>query len=263
MCQYKNNLNFTEPQQEIHCYKVFRILRDENGIESIVSPFYGAYRPHVLHECEGLERGTDYPESPKKHPREVGYGYFHCIKNIHGALSYLRGIQALHPGKFVIGKCRIPEMTMYYEGISNGLESSKSIQTYAAEKIIIDEIMEEIPDLEKIVVFYKKDGKWYADMPNHTEEENEMVLGSEDYLDEIADGMDKIAAVVTLDNPGEEAIAHFSLEEHDPEDGGFYHDDFGNKIYICNVAHDIFGEHPGEFWVTRVISREISEHVSD
>lgn len=33
------------------------------------------------------------------------------------------------------------------------------------------------------VRFYKENGKWYADIPNHTKEENEMVMGSDDALD--------------------------------------------------------------------------------
>ena len=36
--------------------------------------------------------------------------------------------------------------------------------------------------MTNIVRFYKKDGKWYADVPNHTLEECEMVYGTDRFF---------------------------------------------------------------------------------
>ena len=40
--------------------------------------------------------------------------------------------------------------------------------------------------MKKTIKFFKKEDKWYADMPNHSLEENEMVMGSDIVLDIIS-----------------------------------------------------------------------------
>jgi hypothetical protein len=45
--------------------------------------------------------------------------------------------------------------------------------------------------------FYKKDDRWYADVPGHTEEENEMVAGSDEFLDYISKGKSEITLEIS------------------------------------------------------------------
>ena len=42
--------------------------------------------------------------------------------------------------------------------------------------------------MEKKVRFFKQDNKWYADIPNHTLEDNEMVMGADIALDYVSEG---------------------------------------------------------------------------
>ena len=104
------------------------------------------------------------------------------------------------------------------------------------------------------VRFYKENGNWYADIPNHTKEENEMVMGSDVALDYLA--QDKNEVTLTLsDDDTYEYIVHFSRAEHD--DDGAYYQVFGNydlldQIWVCNVTHDIFGEHPENLYILKV-----------
>ena len=105
--------------------------------------------------------------------------------------------------------------------------------------------------MKKIVKFYKEDGNWYADIPNHTKEENEMVMGSDDALDFLSDGGDKIELTLS-DEETSDFIVHFNRTEHD-EDGAYYQAcgnyDMLYPIWICNVTHDVFGEHPKDIYL--------------
>lgn len=105
--------------------------------------------------------------------------------------------------------------------------------------------------MKKKVKFYKEDGNWYADIPNHTKEENEMVMGSDDALDFLSDGGDKIELTLS-DEETFDFIVHFNRTEHD-EDGAYYQAcgnyDMLYPIWICNVTHDVFGEHPKDIYL--------------
>lgn len=97
--------------------------------------------------------------------------------------------------------------------------------------------------------FYKKDDRWYADVPSHSEAENEMVSGSDILLDKLARGKSEVQLCIT-NNP---RMADFVLiqDRHD-ECGADYvvfgsngYDNFSKmKCWICNVTHTVFGEHP-------------------
>lgn len=112
--------------------------------------------------------------------------------------------------------------------------------------------------------FFKQDNKWYADVPDHSLEDNEMVLGADVILDSFALGKDEITIVLS-DSVISDYLLHFKLAEHDDE-GAWYEfngplytsamsaliDAYGlteNKIWICNVTHDVFGEHPNEIYL--------------
>lgn len=112
------------------------------------------------------------------------------------------------------------------------------------------------------VRFYKENGKWYADIPNHTKEENEMVMGSDDALDWLLDSAndwrdeEKNEITLTLsDEDTNEYVFHFSRAEHD-EDGAYYQAcgdyDLLYPIWICNVTHDVFGEHPENLYILKI-----------
>ena len=46
--------------------------------------------------------------------------------------------------------------------------------------------------------FYKNNDRWYADVPDHTEEENEMVLGADTFLEKISEKLNKTEITVSL-----------------------------------------------------------------
>ena len=117
--------------------------------------------------------------------------------------------------------------------------------------------------METKLRFFKRDKKRYADVPNHTFEENEMIMGSDTVLDLMSDNKDEI--VLTLsDEDDERSILTTTMKEHDSEGAyytlsGFLYNkfldlfasnpfilpfDITNEIWICNVTHEVFGSHP-------------------
>lgn len=122
--------------------------------------------------------------------------------------------------------------------------------------------------MEKRIKFFKQDNKWYADVPNHTLEENEMVMGADIALDYLSNGKNEVFITVTDTDPGWNAPLIFHRKEHD-DDGAYYTmsgilfmdflDNFAQEligtrpeIWICNVTHDVFGEHPEHIYVLKV-----------
>ena len=125
--------------------------------------------------------------------------------------------------------------------------------------------------METKLRFFKRDNKWYADVPNHTLEENEMVMGSDTALDLLSDNKDEI--VLTLsDEDDEHSILTMTMKEHDSEGAyytlsGFLYNkfldlfaldsstlpsDITNEIWICNVTHDVFGSHPKNIYLLKI-----------
>ena len=121
--------------------------------------------------------------------------------------------------------------------------------------------------MEKVIRFFKQDGKWYADVPNHTLEENEMVMGSDIALDYFSKGKDEIKLTVSDEYPGWNVPLTFYRTAHDDE-GATYEVDgiltmefleavgkafcgYKPEIWICNVTHDVFGEHPEKIYLLK------------
>ena len=125
--------------------------------------------------------------------------------------------------------------------------------------------------METKLRFFKRDKKWYADVPNHTLEENEMIMGSDTALDLMSDNKDEI--VLTLsDEDDEHSILTMTMKEHDSEGAyyilsGFLYNrfldlfaldsstlpsDITNEIWICNVTHDVFGSHPKNIYLLKI-----------
>ncbi len=121
--------------------------------------------------------------------------------------------------------------------------------------------------MKKTIKFFKKEDKWYADMPNHSLEENEMVMGSDIVLDVLSKNRKELFLDIT-DEDTEKPLLHFSLKQHD-FDGAYYtvygslyneiaetlinkYGMIDNEIWICNVTHDIFGDHPEHIYITNI-----------
>jgi hypothetical protein len=131
--------------------------------------------------------------------------------------------------------------------------------------------------MESVVKFFKQGGKWYADIPNHTLEENEMVMGSDIALDYLSKGDTELFVTLTDVNPGWNVPLELKRMVHDDE-GAYYaisgllFMDFMTthpeesadmtpqgkirpEVWICNVTHDVFGEHPENIYITKIETR--------
>ena len=98
--------------------------------------------------------------------------------------------------------------------------------------------------------FYCRDGRWYADLPEYieaggTEEDCEMILGSDYWLDLLALGRDSIYIKLSL-NPAQEKIIRLEKDDF----GATYivksykGEEINHKIWICPVTLFLFGEYP-------------------
>lgn len=97
------------------------------------------------------------------------------------------------------------------------------------------------------VLFYKEGNRWYADVPGHSQEENEMVAGADTFLEILRQGAN-VKLAISQDAEKDHDITLFMID----------HDEFGatyithcNRhhldkkiLWICNVTHDVIGEHP-------------------
>ena len=101
--------------------------------------------------------------------------------------------------------------------------------------------------------FYKENEKWYADVPGISKEDNEMIFGSDIFLEKISNGKPQV--IVEFSNFDEDnAIYAFRMTDHD-EYGASYCE-VHNKvepIWLCNVAHEVFVEHPAEIFITDIL----------
>ena len=91
-----------------------------------------------------------------------------------------------------------------------------------------------------------ENGKWFVVLPDYDgdQEDLEMVDGADEFLDYMTkDGLYVNLDVSLDENPG---YYFLKLEVHD-EIGGTYITNYGNfrkDIWLCNVVHYLFGEHP-------------------
>lgn len=105
--------------------------------------------------------------------------------------------------------------------------------------------------MKKEVRFYKQNNLWYADVPEHTLEENEMVAGSDRFLDDIAVS-DEVIMEISTERPESEYYAHLKRVEH-TSTGATYEvtnvSSVPGKVWICNVTHTVLGEHPKNIYI--------------
>lgn len=100
-----------------------------------------------------------------------------------------------------------------------------------------------------------EDGRWFVILPewDGLQEDLEMVDGADTFLDFLT--TDDL--YVTLDISLDEQVGYSSLEMvgHD-QLGGTYRvngaDGFDQEVWLCNVVHFIFGEHPETIYFKEV-----------
>ncbi len=118
--------------------------------------------------------------------------------------------------------------------------------------------------MQKTVRFFKisvgPQMGWYADVPNHTLEENEMVSGSDIFLEGVnalKGGPGEVFITVSDDNTDGTFIAKLIMKAHN-QWGATYiltgpmaqqYDAVGFELWICNVTHDVLGEHPRSIYI--------------
>ena len=104
--------------------------------------------------------------------------------------------------------------------------------------------------------FFKLNDRWYADVPGHTLEENEMVYGSDDFLNACDKGSGNVIIEMSDRSSGKE-ICTLRMIEHD-DCGATYSVngvDLGVPVlWICNVTHDVLGEHPEVIYINAISS---------
>lgn len=120
--------------------------------------------------------------------------------------------------------------------------------------------------MEKTIRFFKIDegikAGWYADVPGHTLEENQMVSGSDTFLekvDAILGGNGEVTVTVadSLDENFTPSMAKLNMRSHN-QWGATYvltgpiaeqYSAVGFEMWICNVTHDVLGEHPKAIYI--------------
>lgn len=116
----------------------------------------------------------------------------------------------------------------------------------------------------KTIRFYKiatgPEKGWYADVPNHTLTENEMVAGSDTFLeaaDQLTDRDGEVLVTCSDNNESGSFIAKLLLKNHN-QWGATYiftgpladkYNAAGFELWICNVTHDVLGEHPRSIYI--------------
>ena len=98
-----------------------------------------------------------------------------------------------------------------------------------------------------------KDGRWYVILPEYDgdQEDLEMVGGADTFLEYLTEN----GLYVTVDVSQEDTTKHpikLKLVAHDVI-GGTYQvenfDGFHQEVWLCNVVHFIFGEHPENIYI--------------
>ena len=93
-----------------------------------------------------------------------------------------------------------------------------------------------------------EDGRWFVILPEYDgDQENlEMVDGADTFLDFLTEDGLYVNVDISLDNAMDNSMT-LRLVAHD-EIGGTYQvenlDGFSQDVWLCNVVHFLFGEHP-------------------
>ena len=120
--------------------------------------------------------------------------------------------------------------------------------------------------MKKTIRFYKVsegvNAGWYADVPGRTMEENEMVAGADEFLeqvDSVLGGKGEVRVTVSdsYDVSEDSFIAKLCRKAHDSEGATYVltgpiadqYDAVGFELWISNVTHDVLGEHPASIYI--------------
>ena len=104
---------------------------------------------------------------------------------------------------------------------------------------------------------------WYADVPNHTLEENQMVYGSDLFLeavDRLNGCRNDVNVTISDNNEVGEFVLKLIMKAHN-QHGATYiltgplaekYGAVGFELWICNVTHDVLGEHPRSIYIHKI-----------
>ena len=110
--------------------------------------------------------------------------------------------------------------------------------------------------MQKEIRFFKKDRKWYADIPGHSLEENEMVAGADVALEIISMYRPEITLTIATENP-DKFLMHLVKEKED-ELGCTYKivkssvEFPWDPVWLCGVTLDVFGAFPEDIYITKL-----------
>ena len=111
--------------------------------------------------------------------------------------------------------------------------------------------------------FFKLNGCWYADIPGNTLDENEMLLGSDEFLEKVVGDCKRVAMDLSTEEP-DEYLVKMSITMHDDMGGeyilsGKLIDKLENAgislpmtAWVCNATHTVFGEHPEVIYIENI-----------
>lgn len=124
--------------------------------------------------------------------------------------------------------------------------------------------------MEKTIRFFKisesNNAGWYADVPNHSLAENQMVSGSDEFLEQVdtilgGKGEVTINVADSVDvKDGKSFLAKLEMRSHN-QWGATYvlsgpmaqrYNAVGFELWICNVTHDVLGEHPRCIYINNI-----------
>ena len=115
--------------------------------------------------------------------------------------------------------------------------------------------------VRKELRFYRSGKEWFADVPQHTQAENQMVAGADTLLDEISNGAAEVLVVLSSDIPNpDEWKLHLHLVKHDKFGATYKVRTAGRggakQAWLCNVMHTVFGgEHPTDIYIHSISAK--------
>ncbi len=103
--------------------------------------------------------------------------------------------------------------------------------------------------MTKTIEFFKQDNLWFADVPNRTLEENEMVEGADTLLEFLANDHSRVALTISTELDIE-SIIHLKMIEHNSYGATYVlNSDPEETVWLCNVTHDVLEEHPENLYI--------------
>jgi hypothetical protein len=115
--------------------------------------------------------------------------------------------------------------------------------------------------MEKYLEFFKQNGIWYADIPQNTLDENEMMAGSDEFLEKVVGDSKRVLLHLSTEELEEPYLVKMAIAVHDDMGGeyllsGPLIEEFESEglsmpmtAWICNATHTIFGEHPDLIYI--------------